>query len=265
MEMWICVHDHVFGGKSRHLADLIGCSQDEAVGLLVRLWVWGLTNCNREGQVQYASRDTIAEMLVQGLSKTLVPSEIVDCLIDAGYIDTLGDEIYIHDWADWQKYYYSYMDRKENDAKKKRDARAEEAAKRKSAKPPKPPKPPSGDPPPGDPPEPSEPAYPAYFEEWWKAYPRKIGKIDAFKKYEARRKEGYRKEILLEACENYASECKKKKTDKEYMMHPKRFLGSALPFKDYVRDPSIHTVTAPSDGEWVNPFDRWREADEHDE
>ena len=116
--MWVCVHDHVFGGKSRRLADLIGCSQDEAVGLLVRLWVWGLTNCDRTGRVQYADTGTIADMLVQGLSKSLVPSEIVECLIECEYLDVYDDAIYIHDWADWQKYWYSYQDRLHNDAER---------------------------------------------------------------------------------------------------------------------------------------------------
>ena len=258
--MWVCVHDQVFGGKSRHLADKIGCSQDEAVGLLVRLWVWGLTNCDRTGRVQYADTGTIADVLVQGLSKSLVPAEIVDCLIDCEYLDVYDDEIYIHDWADWQKYWYSYQDRKNKDAESKRAARAEEAEKRKSAKPKKPEKPPEGDPPA----EPAEPVYPPYFEEWWKPYPRKIGKVDAFKKYQARRKEGYSDAVLLNACENYAAECRKKKTEKEYMMHPKRFLGPGLPFRDYIKDvPKTEDAGQPEKtGTWVNPFEKWREPDE---
>lgn len=259
--MWVCVHDQVFGGKSRHLAESIGCSQDEAVGLLVRLWIWGLTNCDRTGLIQFADSNTIADVLVQGLSKKLKPNNIVDAMIECEYLDTDGKTIYIHDWADWQKYWYSYQDRKNKDAESKRNARANEAKRLKAAKPDKnPPSRLSAD---GHSSEPVDPEYPAYFEAWWRPYPRKIGKVDAFKKYQARRKEGYSEIVLLNACMNYASECKKKKTEKEYIMHPKRFLGPSLPFKDYIKEmQGSGIVNEAESGSWINPFERWRERDE---
>ena len=45
--MWISVHDNVIGGKLRKLAKEIGCSQNEALGLLIRLWLWGLNNADK--------------------------------------------------------------------------------------------------------------------------------------------------------------------------------------------------------------------------
>ena len=46
---WISVHEQVIGGKLRNLAKEIGCSQNEALGLLIRLWLWGINNANKEG------------------------------------------------------------------------------------------------------------------------------------------------------------------------------------------------------------------------
>ena len=48
---WISVHEQVIGAKLRSLAKEIGCSQNEALGLLVRLWLWGINNANKEGQI----------------------------------------------------------------------------------------------------------------------------------------------------------------------------------------------------------------------
>ena len=47
-------------------------------------------------------------------------------------------------------------------------------------------------------------------------------------------------------------------------MHPKRFLGPGLPFRDYVKEEQL-AAPAETSGEWVNPFEKWRESDEHGE
>ena len=39
---WVSVHDNVIGGKLRELAKEINCTQEEALGILVSLWLWGL-------------------------------------------------------------------------------------------------------------------------------------------------------------------------------------------------------------------------------
>ena len=226
--MWVCVHDNVFGSKSRKLAGMIGCSQDEAVGLLVRLWIWGLNNCDRDGQVMYADISTISDVLVQGLSKDLSPEEIVNCLIDCEYLDVYDDTIFVHDWYDWQKYWYSYQDRKDGDNRRKRAAIHENAEKKqqKSRK--------KSDDAPED--KTAEPKYPDYFEIWWKEYPRKIEKQDAFEKYKTRKKEGFTDEYLLSAVKNYAAECKKNHTADRYIKHPATFLSSKAPFRDYMKE-----------------------------
>lgn len=246
-EMWICVHEQVFNGKSRKLADTIGCSQDEAVGLLIRLWVWGLTNCNRQGLVEYGDTETIAEVLVQGLSKSFDPKDIVGALIECGYLDVDDDSIYIHDWEDWQRYWYSYKDRRDSDKESKKKQRA------KPAEPegPKPPKPPSPKPAASE-------KYSPDFEELWSVYPRtkKTSKVGAYEKYNARKKDGFTAEQMLQAVNAYAAECKRKHTEERYILHAETFLGYKLRFKEYLKDviPEEPKPTAVPD--WTNPFEK---------
>ena len=58
---WISVHDHVVGGKLRELAKDIGCSQKEALGILVSLWLWGLNNADQTGKLRSCDRSDVAE------------------------------------------------------------------------------------------------------------------------------------------------------------------------------------------------------------
>ncbi len=95
------------------------------------------------------------------------------------------------------------------------------------------------------------------FESFWDVYPRKEGKGDAYKKYQARRKDGFSDEELLDAAKNYASECKKRKTESRYIKHPKTFLSDTMPFTDYlpkIPHPSSETGTQEAMG---NPFAKY--------
>ncbi len=248
MEMWICVHDQVFGGKSRKLAQTIGCSQDEAVGLLVRLWIWGLTNCDRSGLVQYADTGTIADVLVQGLSKELSPDDIVSALFECEYLESVDDAIYIHDWSDWQRYWYSYQDRKNSNAGSKRKSRSKDSDDEEQQQ--KPQRTPRAS---------GKEDYTQEFNAFWSVYPRKVNKIDAFANYRTRKKEGFTDKQMLEAAMAYAAYVKKFRKDKEHMLHPTTFLGPSLRFRDFVKDQSDEeTATAPADS-WANPFEKFRE------
>lgn len=51
---WVSVHDNVIGGKLRELAKEIGCTQEEALGILVSLWIWGLNNADKYGKLMSA-------------------------------------------------------------------------------------------------------------------------------------------------------------------------------------------------------------------
>ena len=102
--VWISVHETVMGAKLRRLAKALGCSQNEALGILVRLWLWGMHNANEAGETD-ASKEDVADVLNVGLSKLLEPERVIEELIEVGYLDKV-EPIRLHDWAVWQKWWY---------------------------------------------------------------------------------------------------------------------------------------------------------------
>lgn len=130
MLAWISVHDHVVGGKLRELAKDIGCSQKEALGILVSLWLWGLNNADRTGRLRSCDRTDIAEeVLSKGLSDGLDRNSIVESLITHRWIDEgEGGALYLHDWDTWQEQWYKFLKAKEYDAERKRQERARKKA-----------------------------------------------------------------------------------------------------------------------------------------
>lgn len=129
MLAWISVHDHVIGGKLRELSKTLGCSQKEALGILVSLWIWGINNADKNGKLKSCDRNDIAEVLSIGISDGLNPENIVMGLIEQKWIDEEEDGIlYLHDWDVWQEQWYKFLSTKEYDAKRKREARARKKA-----------------------------------------------------------------------------------------------------------------------------------------
>ena len=127
---WISVHDHVVGGKLRELAKSIGCSQKEALGILVSLWLWGLNNADQTGKLRSCDkRDVAEEVFSKGLSDGLNKIRIVDSLISQRWIDENEDgNLYLHDWDTWQEQWYRFLKNKEYDAERKRAERARKRA-----------------------------------------------------------------------------------------------------------------------------------------
>jgi DNA-binding transcriptional regulator YhcF (GntR family) len=78
--------------------------------------------------------------------------------------------------------------------------------------------------------------YDSSFSEFWKIYPRKQDKGQAYKCYLARLNDGYSEDQLLTACKNYAAECEKNKTEQKYIKHGATFLSINEPFLDYLGD-----------------------------
>lgn len=76
--------------------------------------------------------------------------------------------------------------------------------------------------------------YTCAFDDFWKNYPRKVDKGNAYKKFQARLNEGYAERELITACENYAAECKRNKTEARFIKHASTFLSSTRPFLDYL-------------------------------
>lgn len=266
---WISVHEQVIGGKLRDLAKEIGCSQNEALGLLVRLWLWGINNADKEGRIISANKDDVAEVVAVGMHKRFSPTEVVDALVKTNWID-IDDGLYIHDWEEWQEQWYKAIEVREKNAKRKREERARKREERKQ----KPeqvdnsgsdkgmeeilPKPkliiPNEEKPPEPPVEPKE-EYPKDFNEFWSVYPRKVGKGDAYKKYKARINSGWKPDELIKAAKNYASKVTRENTEQKFIKHPKTFLSDTEPFVDFL--PKKEAENVPDDDE--NPYADWRQ------
>lgn len=73
------------------------------------------------------------------------------------------------------------------------------------------------------------------FETAWAKYPRKIAKAQAFKAYQARRREGIPTAQLLTAVTHYAQDCEAEHRETRYRLHGSTFFGSGERWKDYSR------------------------------
>lgn len=120
---WISVHEQVEGMKLRELSKAIGCSQKEALGILVSLWLWGINNADRDGVLKSAEKNDIIEALSTGLSTGLSTEKIVECLIEKQWIDDVNGTFILHDWDEWQEQWYKALDRRKYDAERKREER----------------------------------------------------------------------------------------------------------------------------------------------
>jgi hypothetical protein len=76
--------------------------------------------------------------------------------------------------------------------------------------------------------------YPDDFEKFWSVYPKKVGKMKSFGHWKERTKSNVNKETLLQAAQNYATHCKIKGTDPDYIKHPSTFLSKKLDYEDWI-------------------------------
>lgn len=249
---WISVHEQVLGGKLRNLSKEIGCSQNEALGILIRLWLWGINNSDKDGYIIGAEREDLAEILTVGLDVQCNTLDVVEALIQTMWIDMAQDGLYIHDWCEWQEQWYKAKEIREKDAKRKREERAVKrnkiAAKKEDGAKPNPPDAPKAA-------VGTDSKYCKEFEMFWEAYPKKVGKGEAYKKYLARTKDGWSPLELIGAAKKYADSCVKKHTEKQYTKHPKTFLSDCTPFTDYLDKSSREPVAKASDDD---PYGDWK-------
>lgn len=272
---YINVYDSVDGPKLRKLFKAAGCSKAEALGLLLFLWKWGRDNATESGEILEAERSELAAYFAYIDTGSKIDfNDFVDKLVDCGWIDDIDGKLCIHDWQFWQSDWFKAIARKKKDAERKRGDKAPQQQKSNDELPDIPipecelldgdtDAPPEnagggdgGLPPPPPPPEPKRARkdYSKPFEEFWKAYPRSIDKGNAYLKYQARRKDGYSEDELLAAAKNYAAECKRKGTEKEFIKHPKTFLSETLPFTDYLPKEPQTSFSEPQSG---NPFQKY--------
>ena len=253
---WISVHEQVLGGKLRKLAKEINCSQNEALGLLVRMWLWAINNADKYGRIVGAEKDDVSEVLILGLDKRYNPDAVVDAIINTGWIDEDEEGLLIHDWEEWQEYWYRALESRAKATERKRRERArkkeqlnalktgmEEALPVSKFK---------------TPPVKKETnsGYTNCFEELWKVYPRKLGKGEAYKKYKARLNDGWSEEELFDAVVHYAEKVTRERTDEKYIKHAKTFFSENTPFADYISKSDSKQTESKSDD--YNPYADWR-------
>ena len=73
---WISVHEDIIGGKLRELSKTLECSQNESIGILIRLWLWCINNADKDGRIIGANEDDLAEILNIGKSKDIEADDI---------------------------------------------------------------------------------------------------------------------------------------------------------------------------------------------
>ena len=255
------------GKKLRDLGKNLGCTQEETLGLLVSLWLWGIHNADKDGKLIDISRMDVLEAFSYQLLRKLHGEELVNRLIENHWLDeTESGVLYIHDWARWQDQWYKIVERRQRDAVRKRvpsaistpsenEPQQEQEPETEQEEPEKPEK--AEQPVETEVGASSKPVYSADFEEFWAAYPRKVEKGNAYKKYLTRRKEGFSDEDLIKAAKLYADQCIRLKTEKQYIKHPKTFLSDSLPFMDYLKMEGLAPKIEEPEAVPKNPFAEW--------
>lgn len=254
---WITVDQKLIGGKLRDFARRSGISQNEAIGILVSLWLWGIDNADQSGQIVAANVEDIENAIRPGFRKEDIGRipEIVQNLVECGWIDQTDDSLFLHDWMDWRTFYVDneekrakqteymrkYRARKAQEAEESQDQTEE--SKSETAK---------------EPEKKKRNDYSVAFETFWDAYPRRVDKGNAYKKYQARLKDGYSDEDLITAARNYRKQCDQEKTEARYIKHPKTFLSDTMPFVDYLDKTSQTQQTQTDNSGYTsyngNPF-----------
>ena len=115
--MWFEAHETM----SRHpktlkLARLLKVDRRYAVGLLHDLFSWGLTAAEKDGALRGMEAVDIASALDATGKKG---QAVVDCLVEAGYLDMRDGTYFIHDWYD---YAGKLMEKREADRKRKAES-----------------------------------------------------------------------------------------------------------------------------------------------
>ena len=102
-----------------------------------------------------------------------------------------------------------------------------------------------------DTPEPAgDPEFTKDFLLFWSIYPRKEGKLSAYKKFNIAKKK-MSSEDILKATKNYAEECVLNSTEKRYIKLPATFLGPDMWYKEWVnRRPTKGKSAGKKSGEY---------------
>ena len=82
--------------KIPDLADALCVSQAQAVGHLVMLWCWCF-NYVKDGDLTHIKPKAIA----RSCGWTGEPEAFLNALVESGWVDSLDNELYVHDWQEY--------------------------------------------------------------------------------------------------------------------------------------------------------------------
>lgn len=232
--------------------------------ILVSLWIWGLNNADKDGKLVSADREDVLEAfsvkMVSGLKV-----DIVDTLVKTRWMDEPEPgSLYIHDWDQWQEQWYKAIERREKDAKRKAEYRqgkrseqdrAGVAGKKNGGL--------NQEALWGNDGEPEALAQPRsqgmlrHLRSSGRRTPGKSGRERRARSTRPAERMGIPTPNCWRRPQNYAIDCRRRKTEKEYIKHPKTFLSDSLPFLDY-----LPKKEEPREGPGMaktNPFAEWGE------
>ena len=84
------------------------------------MWLWARKNADITGLLGNADKEDVANAIAPHLDASLNSEKVADALIAEGWIDEADGCLYVHDWYEWQQYWYNYLDKKEKDKVRKR-------------------------------------------------------------------------------------------------------------------------------------------------
>jgi hypothetical protein len=114
---WVAVYQQLLNHKKlRKFSKKLDVSRHEAIGVLVSLWAWALDNTDKTGELEEVTKEDIAEAIFwKGDVKKLY-----DALIKSEFLEEVDGKIYLHDWYDFNKPFYDYIDKKKRDVIRKK-------------------------------------------------------------------------------------------------------------------------------------------------
>ena len=142
---------------------------------------------------------------------------------------------------------------RERQKREREEAAKREALAKKEEQPQEPEKAPEQEVPQEPPKKPKKTEYSTDFQRFWRIYPRKDGKGEAYKKYKARLNDGWSPDELCEAAENYKKKLVRERTESKYIKHAKTFLSENTPFEDFLNKRENNRVEESQEDEG-NPF-----------
>lgn len=269
--MWFQVETTLVGSpKIRRLHYKLHCPECEAIGIVIVLWDWAVKgNADEYGRILDATKDDIEKALFYRNSQEskIEYGTIVDSLVETGWLDYVDGNYFLHDWQDHQGELYKLRKHREKEAERKRAYRSRGFQQQNGEQDDDIPQESPSESPQNTtddadekPAKPDNSNYAPKFEEFWSVYPRKIGKGEAYRKYQTRRKDGFSDDELISAAKNYDLQCKKQKTERQFIKHPKTFLSDTLPFLDFLPEKLVPNGKK-EEVQTGNPFKNW-EGDE---